>query len=225
VPSGDYESVTASYIDPERFGPLLDMAGVVESTQVKTIDGRNPSGSVAGRTYARRNAPAPHPPPGTTVTTTRNEDALPRAYLVGDYVVEAGDSGLLRAVRGGFDHHNSVLLDREPELSGAERIDSLLPATIEDYRPERVEIATRAPAEALLVLSDTHYPGWHATLDGKPASILRANGLFRAVVVPKGEHRVVFAYTPSSFRNGAWLSAASLALWIAVMAFALRRRR
>jgi hypothetical protein len=225
VPSGDYESVTASYVDPERFGPLLDMAGVVESTQVKTIDGRNPSGSVAGRIYARRNAPAPHPPPGTTVTTTRNEDALPRAYLVGDYVVEAGDSGLLRAVRGGFDHHNSVLLDREPELSGAERIDSLLPATIEDYRPERVEIATRAPAEALLVLSDTHYPGWHATLDGKPASILRANGLFRAVVVPKGEHRVVFAYTPSSFRNGAWLSAGSLALWIAVMAFALRRRR
>ena len=160
----------------------------------------------------------PGPPPGTVVSRVTKPDALPRAYLVGEYEVEAGKAAFARTAFGDFDLRTRVLVDRTPAFSGAERIAGLHPATIVRYEPERVEIATDAPAEGLLVLSDTHYPGWQATVDGKPVPILRANGLFRAVVVPGGDHRVVFEFAPSSVRTGAWVSGLCILLWIGVCA-------
>ncbi len=45
-----------------------------------------------------------------------------------------------------------------------------------------------------LVLSESYLPGWVASIDGEPVSIVRANGLFMAVYVPSGNHRVRFEY-------------------------------
>jgi hypothetical protein len=46
----------------------------------------------------------------------------------------------------------------------------------------------------VLVVSQGWFPGWRATIDGKAAPVIRANGTFLAVAVPAGEHRVVFRY-------------------------------
>ncbi len=61
---------------------------------------------------------------------------------------------------------------------------------------------------ALLILADTFYPGWQATVDGDPAPIYRTNVLLRGVPVPAGEHEVVFRYAPASWRQGLLFSAA-----------------
>ena len=65
-----------------------------------------------------------------------------------------------------------------------------------------------------LVLTDTYYPGWQATVDGTPVEILPANHAFRAVPLDSGEHRVVFEYDPLSFRLGAWITVGA---WLLVM--------
>jgi len=46
------------------------------------------------------------------------------------------------------------------------------------------------------VFSEIMYPGWRALVDGKPAPILTANHVFRAVEVPAGSHEVRFSYEP-----------------------------
>jgi hypothetical protein len=74
-------------------------------------------------------------------------------------------------------------------------------AKIESSRPGRVEIVTTSMDGGLLVLHDTFYPGWTAEIDGKPASILRADILFRGVEVPPGVHLVTFRFSPFSFAN------------------------
>jgi hypothetical protein len=79
-----------------------------------------------------------------------------------------------------------------------------------------LDVATKAAA--VLVVADTDYPGWEATVDGKATTILRANGAFRAVEVPAGTHRVEFAFHPSFARSGLFvsllfLSLAPLAAW------------
>ena len=87
-------------------------------------------------------------------------------------------------------------------------------AEITEYRPEYVRIRTETSGPAYLVLTDSHYPGWRAFLDGQETPILRANHLFRAVDLPPGSHLVEFQYEPASFRWGLALSLTSLGLLV-----------
>jgi hypothetical protein len=78
------------------------------------------------------------------------------------------------------------------------------------YTPERVTVQVQADQAGYLVLTDTYYPGWRATVDGEAVSILRAEPYFRATRMEAGEHRVEFIYRPLSLRLGIALSAISL---------------
>ena len=64
------------------------------------------------------------------------------------------------------------------------------------YRNTEIEIEVDAPGGGILVLNDVWHPWWRASVDGKPAEILKANVLFRAVVVPPGKHVVRFSFHP-----------------------------
>ncbi len=68
----------------------------------------------------------------------------------------------------------------------------------------------------LVVLSDTYFPGWTATVDGKPVGILEVYGALRGVVVEKGEHRIEMVYRPWSALVGGGLSllGIGLLLWV-----------
>jgi uncharacterized membrane protein YfhO len=78
------------------------------------------------------------------------------------------------------------------------------------YGERRVEIATDADADALLVLLDAMAPGWTASVTGAPAPILTANVAFRAVRVPAGRHTVTFSYTPPHWHLGIGVTLAAL---------------
>jgi len=74
-------------------------------------------------------------------------------------------------------------------------------AQIVAWRPDRVDVEVDSSEPGVLVLHDAYYPGWVVEVDGKPARILRADVLFRAVEVSEGHHRVVFTYAPFSPGN------------------------
>jgi hypothetical protein len=63
---------------------------------------------------------------------------------------------------------------------------------------------------AYLVIAQTWYPGWTATLNGKPASLYRANLAFQAVAVPPGEMDVTLAYHLNHWRWGVGTTALGL---------------
>jgi hypothetical protein len=52
------------------------------------------------------------------------------------------------------------------------------------------------------VLSEIVYPGWQVWVDGAPQPVDTYNGLLRSVRLSPGDHRVVFAYRPSSLYLG-----------------------
>jgi hypothetical protein len=74
-------------------------------------------------------------------------------------------------------------------------------AQIVAWRPDRVDVEVDAAEPGVLVLHDAFYPGWVVEVDGKPARMLRANVLFRAVEVSEGHHHVAFRYAPFSLDN------------------------
>ncbi|OYT75724.1 MAG: hypothetical protein CFK49_01620 [Armatimonadetes bacterium JP3_11] len=83
-----------------------------------------------------------------------------------------------------------------------------------EYRATRVALRVVNPARqtAWLLMTDTWYPGWSATVNGKSVPLLQANGAFRAVPIPPGESQVEMRFLPRSFQIGALLSLMSLAL-------------
>jgi uncharacterized membrane protein YfhO len=90
----------------------------------------------------------------------------------------------------------------------------------------RVVIRAGLPADGYLALLDTYSPDWAIDVDGAPAPLMRANGLFRAVHLVPGTHVVTFTYRPSKLYVGALISAATaaaLALWCAWDARRARR--
>ncbi len=92
--------------------------------------------------------------------------------------------------------------------------------------PTSLIIETNSNSPGTLVLTDTYYPGWQATVDGQQAPLLRANYLFRAVNTPAGKHHVEFLYRPFSFYLGVFLISSYLMVMIlAQLLLQLRRRR
>jgi len=58
-----------------------------------------------------------------------------------------------------------------------------------------------AAVDRFLVANELYYPGWTATVDGKPAPIYPTNAVMRGVVVPAGATTIDFTYTPFTRRN------------------------
>lgn len=88
------------------------------------------------------------------------------------------------------------------------------------YTNQRVEI--RATGPGTLVLADSWYPRWEATVDGAAVPIQRADVLFRGVPLPPGEHTVVFRFVPGLPGVLLWPAGAAL---LAAVALAGRRFR
>jgi hypothetical protein len=69
--------------------------------------------------------------------------------------------------------------------------------TFRTYHPTRIELDVTTDIEdAALVLADSYYPGWTATVNENPVPVYRANVNFRAIPLPTGTSQVIFEYAP-----------------------------
>ena len=144
-----------------------------------------------------------------------NTAALPRAFLVPRArVAPSLGTALSEMIHQPFRPDQEVILadDATTQATGlvADRGGQGV-ATITSYAAGAVKIHTSASADAWLVLSDTYYPGWVASVDGQPTSLLRGDVLFRVVPVPGGEHDVEFRFEPASVKLGLLISLGALA--------------
>jgi len=90
--------------------------------------------------------------------------------------------------------------------------------------PEHVVIDVDAPLRGFVVLADSYYPGWRATVNGTAVPIARANFMSRLVEVPPGKSRVEFRYRPTSLVLGAAVSVAVLGGLTVFLVFRRRGR-
>jgi hypothetical protein len=164
--------------------------------------------------------------PKNDLLILRLPEALPRAYWV-PAAVAAKDEAEADRLLDTVDSKKTVVLttDEKPALTPAFDL-TMLPAKIVRYEPDRVVVESRASAAGWLVLSDRYYPGWQARVDGRPAAILKANVMVRAVRLEAGTHTVEFSFHSRPLFLGALIS---IPAWIIVLAWgtvaAARSRR
>lgn len=158
------------------------------------------------------------------VTVFENTLVYPRAYFVERVRTEVDPHKVLQQVTApGFDGRREALLEstEAPSLGRA-----TTPAVARAIRksPNELRVATSTGEPRLLVVSEMHFPGWRAYVDGVEAPIYRANYLFRGVVVPTGHHVVTFVYRPSSVIVGAIVSSLALLVVGALLVSAKQAR-
>ncbi|MCC6763040.1 MAG: YfhO family protein [Deltaproteobacteria bacterium] len=140
---------------------------------------------------------------------------LPRAYVATHFVHVADAAASLAAVlMPTFDPRSTVVVEREPDPMESDPrgtiATAVTPARVVRYEPREVQIEADVDAPGYLVLTDTYYPGWQATVDGMATPIYAANHVVRAVRVTAGHHVVTFRYEPASVRTGLLISLAAL---------------
>lgn len=89
------------------------------------------------------------------------------------------------------------------------------------FTAARCEFQTQTAAPAILVVAQSYYHCWRASVDGAAVPLWRANEGFQAVEVPAGRHEVRLVYRDRSFEAGAVVSILALL----VCAAGLRKER
>lgn len=90
-----------------------------------------------------------------------------------------------------------------PEDYGTHRRDPARPeprdigASLLAQRPGHLALSVDAPRPGMVVAVEAYAPGWSATVDGAPASVMRSNVIFMAVPVAAGTHTITLDYDPS----------------------------
>ena len=154
-------------------------------------------------------------------------DAAPRVMVVSKAEV-AGDIGqqIEALFRGGWDMRSMAIIEYEPAVAGDARPPVPPSAAITTDTSNRVVVeAGVGEGGGYVVMLDSFSDDWRATADGHLATIVRANGLFRAVRLSPGPHVVEFLYRPRAFLAGASASAAALGIVLGLLAWPVPARR
>lgn len=137
----------------------------------------------------------------------KNPKAFPRVFLVPNWQNLASDNDVLNALA-----EESINLKTTAYLSTPatlptphkqiekQSVDSIF------HSPHAVDVSFQSSNTALLILSDTFFPGWKARVDNKLTTIHRVNHMMRGVFVDAGQHHISFSYEPQSFRLGLFLT-------------------
>jgi hypothetical protein len=138
-----------------------------------------------------------------------------RVWLLhGVQPAEDADAALRFLANPAFDPKQTVVVegDFQAQPPGAARDGEQV--SVKEFDAERIRVEANLAEAGMLVLADAFYPGWHATVDGAPAPILRSNLMFRAVALGQGRHDIVFSYEPASWRWGLVAGGATLFLLV-----------
>jgi hypothetical protein len=89
---------------------------------------------------------------------------------------------------------------------------------LDSYEPNDLSYTYRTKQNGLAVFSEIYYPkGWNAYVDGKLAGHFRVNYVLRAMVLPAGEHQVIFKFEPKVYFLGEKISLISSLVLIALI--------
>lgn len=83
-------------------------------------------------------------------------------------------------------------------LGESTRQDSTSIVRLTSYEPNRLKYDVTTSKGGVIVFSEIYYPGWTATVDGRPVELGRVNYVLRAMNVAHGSHKVELSFFPKS---------------------------
>lgn len=133
-------------------------------------------------------------------------------------VFEDAEKVLLALMAPDFDPRKVVYLPPEARRAVTATNPTKCQILSHRFKAHRVELEVSAEEPSLVVISQSFYHPWRASIDGQSTLLWRANYAFQALQVPAGHHQVVLAYKDRNLLWGASISAVSslgcLTIWL-----------
>jgi hypothetical protein len=169
---------------------------------------------------------------GSTVYLYRLPGDNPAAWVV-PVAVKAPDDQTLATIRDPrFPPLQAAIFDTAAKVPVATSLTALPPAlgitaSTTRYDPGHitVQLSAPAPAGATLIVSENEYPGWSATVDGKPATVARADYTLIGVPLTAGSRTIDLVFHDPAFPTGVWITALTTAAALVWLLLSLRFAR
>jgi hypothetical protein len=171
---------------------------------------------------------------GNQVWLYELDEANPAAW-VAPVITEASDTDIRAVVLDpSFDIRRAALFDSSTAVQGSaistapEPLSIRARVTYPSTRDIRVDLDSPAPEGSALIVSENWYPGWRALIDGKPATVARADYTFIGIPLTAGARRVDLSFADPVYARGRIITIVALLIAFGLIAGGLvveRRRR
>lgn len=155
-----------------------------------------------------------------------NPQAYGHAWFVKSYKVVPNADAEMAALRT-VNLRTEAVIDQRfaAKLEGLKAgTDSTAKISLISYKPDELIYESNSGSEGLAVFSEIYYnvrDEWKVTIDDKPADLLRANYVLRALRVPAGKHTIKFRFEPVSVSAGKMIDLVSSLLLVGLIAGAI----
>jgi hypothetical protein len=123
----------------------------------------------------------------------QNTLAFPKAFFVNTtFLTNSKQQAMNALFDSNFSLNKRAVVENVPNKQLFKSDWSLGEAQVLDYQDNKVTIKINNPGEGFLVLTDSFYPTWHATVDGHAVLIYLTDYNFRGIITPKGKHTIEF---------------------------------
>ncbi|HMP29364.1 MAG TPA: YfhO family protein, partial [Saprospiraceae bacterium] len=162
--------------------------------------------------------------PDNTPTAQLNPDALGNAWFVDEVKLVGSANEEIDALTD-FDPATQAILHKEFDTTVPVKSfqkDGSIQLT--NYHPEKLEFTSTSTNDQFAVFSDIWYgpnKGWKAYIDDKEVDHVRVNYILRGLSIPKGDHKVVFEFKPTSYHAGVTINLFSSLFIILLLVAAL----
>jgi hypothetical protein len=169
---------------------------------------------------------------GDTVYLYRVNADNPYSWVTPVAVKAPDDQVLATLLDPRFDVKRAALFDTSANVAVSQQVLTLpaplaLKATVRDYEPGKahIDLSEPAPLGSTLVVSENFYPGWKASVDGKPARLGRADYTFIGVELPQGARSIELIFTSPSYARGKVITWIAIGLGLAALGAGFWRDR
>ncbi|EAQ42050.1 YfhO family protein [Polaribacter sp. MED152] len=148
-----------------------------------------------------------------------NQDAFGNAWFVNNVVLVDSADKEMNALDT-LNTKTAAVIDRsklEESNSFNFEKDSTANISLESYDVTKLTYNSKTQKEQFAVFSEIYYKdGWNAYVDGELTPHYRVNYVLRGMIIPAGEHQIVFKFEPKVIQKGSLVSLISYGLLIAI---------
>ena len=148
--------------------------------------------------------------------TIPNKGALGNVWFIKGIQYEKDAASVMKRLDN-FNPKDTAIIEEKDKIASLDHLqyDSSALIKLVKNNNDDVTYTSNSTKDQLAVFSEIYYNlGWKAYIDNKETSIVKANYVLRAIVVPAGKHDIKFEFRPQSIATSKMASGvASILIW------------